>query len=172
MRIAKRIGILIFLGSCFFLIDRSHISLAHGCPERDQCRDQAFANYNATITGLNQEWSMCEQFATDFRNSCLDSAHQDYFFCIWDAQLEYNYMIGRCEQVTNHHERQACFDQAWVIYQQVENACQIVFDSTNNACWQLYYDESQGCTDDFIYGANQAQVQLSEDLDYCDTLCP
>lgn len=172
MKLIKRIGVLLSLSACLFLIENDHITEAQAsCPERDQCLDAAYSNYSSQITAANQVYFGCSSDAETTRNSCLSDAEQTKSSCRTEADWEFELNLGRCSVISDPYLHDYCMQELENARQQTYSACEYEYDLLVDACWWGFSSQIQQCDLEFLDSANRAQQLLALESSGCDTLC-
>jgi len=173
MKIIRRIGVLVILIGCFFILERDDIGYAQtSCPARDQCRDGAYADYTQQIDAANEIYMSQVQEATAERDSCLDPAEQRNLECKQQADYDFELNLARCQAIPDYDAARWCMDDLETIRQNAYGVCDYDLQNESEGCWQnIYYPLTQQAQADFFDRANTAQYFLDLAYSGCDVIC-
>lgn len=172
MKIIRRIGILIILSACFFILEGDDIAFAQtSCPAKDQCRDAALATYSEEIYAANLTYAERVQEATAERDSCLDPAEQRNLECKQQADWDFELNLARCQTIPDYDASRYCMDELETIRQNAYGVCDYDLQNESEGCWQdIYYPLTQQAETDFFVAADRAQNNLNLGYSGCDLI--
>ena len=172
MKIIRRVGILVILSACFFIVEKDDVAYAQtSCPERDQCRDAALATYSEEIYAANLTYLQAVQDATMQRDSCLNPAEQENAFCRQQADDFFELQLGRCTSIPDPDDSQFCINEIEGMRQNDYANCDYTLQMEVDACWQnIYYPLTQQAQAAFFVDSDRAQEHLNSAYSGCDLI--
>ena len=172
MRIFKKLAILSVLVVSFWLVEPiTLVKSQTSCPARDQCLDNAYANYSQQVMYANIRHAECVQGATTSRNMCLDGADINRFMCEANADIDMLNNLARCSAIPDPIQAEYCVNELETIRQDALASCAAEFNSRVQECWYGFNDEtSRVCDADFNEIINQALNFWELERNGCDII--